>query len=261
MKKEVGLVLLALFFMSLNVITGAYADENDRKKDEDEKLQTIINEEMDVTGDGKPDMIEIKGVRYEKGSSYLKEVFLEITASNGKLYRTKLESGFDPILEFVDLNHDGLKDMFISIPTGGSGGISNFFLYTLKNFQLTNLGIPDPLMVTSEFQDDYKAAITIDNTGKSFTFDLKSRKEDYDRLGLYQNGKLNEPRELMVDPYSTLKPVIVKDESFGLRGIQQVSGAYHADGIAFIESRWYYDNGKWNLIDTKVMEREKKKAN
>jgi len=259
MKKEIGLALLALFFMSLNFLTGAYAEVSDKEKSDGEKLHTVINEEMDVSGDGKPDMIEIKGVRYEKGSSYLKEIFLEITGSNGKLYRAKLESGFDPILEFVDLNHDGVKDMYISIPTGGSGGISNFFLYTLKDFQLTDIGIPDPLMITSEFQDGYKAVITIDNINKSYTFDLKDRKEDYERLGLYQNGKLNEPRELMVDPYSTLKPVIIKDESNGLRGIQQVSGAYHADGIAFIESRWFYENGKWNLVDTKIMEREKKK--
>lgn len=261
MKKEFGLALLALFFMSLNAITGAYADENDRKTVTEDKLQTIVNEEMDVSGDGKPEMIEIKGVRYEKGSSYLKEIFLEITASNGKVYRAELESGFDPILEFIDLNHDGIKDMFINIPTGSSGGISNFFLYTLKDFQLINIGIPDPLMITSEFQDGYKAVLTIDNTGKSYTFDLKERKEEYDRLGLYQKGKLNEPRELMVDPYSSLKPVIIKDESFGLRGIQQVSGATHADGIAFVESIWFYEKGKWKLIDTKIMEREKKKKN
>jgi hypothetical protein len=64
----------------------------------------------------------------------------------------------------------------------------------------------------------------------------------------------------MVDPFSTLKPVIVKteDESYGLKGVQQISGAYHADGIAFVESTWYYENGKWNLMNTKVIEREQK---
>ena len=62
----------------------------------------------------------------------------------------------------------------------------------------------------------------------------------------------------MVDPYSTLKPIIVKDDSYGLKGVQQISGAYHADGIAFVESTWYYENGKWNLMDTKVMERKEK---
>lgn len=259
MKKEFGLALLALFFLSLNAITGAYAVENENKEKHDmEKIHTIIKQEVDVSGDGKPDTIEIKGLRYEDGSAYLKEIHLEITATNGQTYKAELDSGFDPKLEFIDLNHDGLADMFISIPTGGSGGISNYFLYTLKDFQLKDIGVPDPLMMTSEFQDRYKATMTIDHTGESFTFDLTSRKKDYDRLGLYQKGKLNEPRELMVDPYSTLKPVIVKDESYGLKGVQQISGAYHADGIAFVESTWYYENKKWNLMDTKVIEREQK---
>ena len=63
----------------------------------------------------------------------------------------------------------------------------------------------------------------------------------------------------MVDPYSTLKPIIIKEKEdpYGLKAIQQVSGAYHADGIAFVESTWYYENGKWNLIHTKVVDRDK----
>ncbi|MCQ6276343.1 hypothetical protein JMM81_15610 [Bacillus sp. V3B] len=256
MKKEFGLALLALFFLSLNAITGAYAVENENKDKNIKKINTIIKQEVDVSGDGKPDTIEIKGIRYEEGSSYFKDIYLEIIATNGQTYKTRLDSGFDPTLEFVDLNQDGLADMFISIPTGGSGGISNYFLYTLKDFQLKEIGAPDPLMITSEFQDDYKAIITIDNTGESVTFDVMSRKKEYERLGLYQKGKLNEPRELMVDPYSTLKPVIIKNDSNGLKGVQQISGAYHADGIAFIESTWYYENEKWNLIRTKVIERE-----
>ena len=134
--------------------------------------------------------LKLKGIRYEEGSAYLKEIYLEITATNGQTYKAELDSGFDPTLEFVDLNHDGLADMFISIPTGGSGGISNYFLYTLKDFQLKDIGIPDPLMITSEFQDGYKAMMTIDNTGKSFTFDLTSRKKDYDRLGLISKRKI-----------------------------------------------------------------------
>jgi hypothetical protein len=263
MRKEFGLVLLALLFLSINAITGAYAVEDigDEKESQvhNQEKQTLIKEEADVSGDGKPDTIKITGIHYEEGSSYLKEIYLEIKGSNGNHYRTELDSGYEPTLELVDLNHDGIKDMFISIPTGGSGGISNYFLYTLKDFILTDIGIPEPLQITSQFLDNYKAAMAIDNTGETYTFDLQSRKKDYNQLGLYTNGVLNEPRELMVDPYSSLKPFQVKDreEQYGLKGIQQISGAYHADGIAFIESSWFYENGKWNLLNTKVMDRDK----
>ena len=262
MRKELGLAFLALFFLSLNAITGAYAleDKKDKNIGNNERVvQHLIKEEADISGDGKLDQIEIKGIHYEEGSAYLKKIFLEINPSNGKKVQEELDGGYEPSLKLVDLNHDGLDDLLISIPTGGSGGLSNFYLYTFKDAKLTDLGIPEPLNITSQFLNNYKAAMTIDHTGEVFTFDLKSRKKDYNRLGLYTKGILNEPRELMVDPYSTLKPIIIKEkgESYGLKAIQQVSGAYHADGIAFVESTWYYENGKWNLIHTKVVDRDK----
>ena len=260
MRKEIGLAILAIFFLSLNAITGAQALDHTQSPGKIEgKKQILVEKKIDVTGDGKEDTVEIKGVPYEEGSSYMKEIVLSVTASNGKTYKTDLDSGFEPMIDFPDLNHDGIADMFISIPTGGSGGISNYFLYTLKDFQLTDITVPAPLMITSQFLDGYKASITIENTGQSYTFDLKDRKKEYERLGIYHHGKLNEPMELMVDPYSTLKPFIVKNDSSGLKGVQQVSGAYHADEIAFIESTWYLENGKWNVVDTKVIERGRKK--
>jgi hypothetical protein len=251
MKKEFGLALMAFLFLSLNAITGAYALEDKGG------LLTLLHEESDISGDGKNDIVTITGIPYEEGISYLKEIFLHVTVSDGKTYKIDLKSGFDPTIDFIDLNHDGVLDLFISIPTGGSGGLSNYFLYTLANDQLTDIGIPDSLTITSQFQDGYKATMNIENTGEIYTFDLKSRKKDYNRLGLYHKGKLNEPTELMVDPYSLLKPKKLKNDQYGLKGIQQISGAYHADGIAFVESKWFYENGKWNIVSTKVLESEK----
>ncbi|WP_338469372.1 hypothetical protein R4Z10_11090 [Niallia sp. XMNu-256] len=262
MRKEFGLAFIALFFLSLNAITGAYAVEDKEYKNKfnhEKEIQTLIKEEEDISGDGKLDQIEIKGIPYDDGSAYLREIYLVITGSNGKKVKKELDGGYEPTLKRVDLNHDGIDDLLISIPTGGSGGLSNFFIFSFKDFQLTDLGGgPEPLNITSQFLNNYKAVMTIDNTGETFTFDLKNRKKDYNRLGLYTRGMLNEPRELMVDPYSTLKPIVVKEkgETLGLKAIQQVSGAYHADGIAFVESTWYYENGKWNLIHTKVMNRD-----
>jgi len=113
MRKEFGLVLLALLFLSINAITGAYAVEDigDEKESQvqNQEKQTLIKEEADVSGDGKPDAIKITGIHYEEGSSYLKEIYLEIKGSNGNHYRTELDSGYEPTLELVDLNHDGKR--------------------------------------------------------------------------------------------------------------------------------------------------------
>jgi hypothetical protein len=252
MKKELLFAFASFFFMSLSVITGAYA------VGESNKSITISQEKVDVTGDRKKDKVSIIGIPFEEGANFLKEIFFKIDASNGKTYKVELEGGYDPQVKYEDLNHDNVKDLFISIPTGGSGGLSNYYLYTLKDFMLTDLTVPDPLVMTTQFDENYQASLVIDETGQKYTFDLKDRKADYDRLGLYENGKLNEPTELMVLPYGTLKPVIVKDHQYGLLGVQRISGAYNADGIAFAESTWFYENGKWTLVNSNVYEINKK---
>jgi len=258
MKKEVVFAIAAFIFMTLSAITYAYAVENN------EKMILLSEEKIDVSNDGKKDTILLKGVPYEEGTKFLKEIQLQIDASNGKSYKVELEPGYSPAIQYVDLNHDGLKDMFISIDSGGSGGISYYYLYTLKDFILQDLGVPDPLVINSQFMNGYKANISINDTGQSYTFDLRNRADDYERLGIYHNGKLSEPMELMVDPYSSLKPIQMNDKMYGLIGIQAVSGAYHADRIALVEATWYYENGKWVLKNTKVLEtnngkRKKKK--
>ncbi|MFO1444983.1 hypothetical protein KDN24_17615 [Bacillus sp. Bva_UNVM-123] len=254
MKKEIPFAIATFIFITLSAITYVYAVE------ESKKLITISEDKFDVTGDGKEDIITIKGVPYEEGTQFLEEIYLEIKASNGQLYKVELDDGYSPKIQFIDLNHDGVVDMFISIETGGSGGITNHHLYTLKDFTLLQLGVPDPLVINGQLQNDYKASITIEDTGQSYTFDLRNRAADYEKLGLYQDGMLSEPTELMIDPYSILKPIQVNaNKQFGLMGIQAISGAYHADRIALVESTWLYEKGKWNLKNTKILEMKSKK--
>ncbi|KAB2331502.1 hypothetical protein F7731_18080 [Cytobacillus depressus] len=248
MKKEMVFALAAFFFLSMSALTGVYADENDNK------WQTISKEKVDITGDGKKDLIIIKGLPYEEGTEFLKEIEMEIKTTNKKSLTINFDGGFNPRADYIDLNHDGLKDIFVAVDTGGSGGITKHYLYTAKNSTLTYLSVPDPLVINSQFLDGYKASITIQETGESYTFNLSNRAKDYEKTGLYQNGKLSEPTELMVDPYSLLKPVQISGKQYGLKGTQAVSGAYHADGIAIIESLWIYENGKWTLKNTRVME-------
>ncbi|MBU8878539.1 hypothetical protein BGM26_05990 [Bacillus sp. FJAT-29790] len=254
MKKELVIALAAFFYMALSAITGVYAVEDGNK------IITVSKDKVDVSGDGKKDTVIITGIPYVEDGDYLKEIYMEISASNGKTYRVELDGGLRPKIDFVDLNHDGVADMYIGVDTGGSGGITKYYLYSLKDFNLTNLTVPDPLVMNSQFLNGYKARITIQDTGKSYMFDLRDRADEYERSGLYQNGRLSEPTELMVDAYSTLKPVLVKGEQYGLIGSQAISGAIHADTIAIVESTWFYENGKWVLMGMKIKETNPRKT-
>jgi hypothetical protein len=246
MKKEILIIAASFFLTLLSTITGVYAIE------EKSKTVTILKKETDITGDGQNEIISLKGVPYQDKDSFLKKIYIDISASNGKTFHFPLESGSKASLQLVDLNHDGVKDIFANVLTGGSGKITINNLYSLKDFILTNLTVPEPLEVESRYVDGYKATINIKETGKTYMFDLMDRKKYYEKLGVYHYGKLNEPTELTVNPYSTLIPVHIKGEEMGLKGIQKISGIANADTIAYVETFWSNEKGKWTLVNTDV---------
>ncbi|WP_045521745.1 hypothetical protein [Neobacillus niacini] len=246
MKKELLLVATAFFLMSVTAITGVHAIE------EKVKSVTISKHESDVTGDGINESIQLKGVPYEDEEDYLKEIYIDISTTDEKQYKIPLESGSKASLKLVDLNQDGVKDLFSNVLTGGSGGITLNYLYTFKDFITKELVVPEPLEIASTFENGYKAKITIGLTGKTYVFDLKDRKKYYKRLGLYYKGRLNEPTELTVNSFTLLEPIRLDNGKIGLKGIQSVTGTSNTDNIAYVESSWQFGKDQWSHIQTNV---------
>ncbi|CAM4134321.1 hypothetical protein [Lederbergia lenta] len=215
-----------------------------------EKPTALLEYDHDVTGDGVRNKITLYGIPFESNSKFYQKVWAEIELRDGKKVRIDYEGGYEPKLEFADLNHDGVDDILYSSATGGSGGLYNYALHTLKDAQLKEIPLPEPLQIEGAFQNDFKAIIEIPGIKDPIVLDLSSRKDDYISLGLFQkNGMLNEPTELMIDPIAFFEIVKVKNKKgYGLKGYRQISGAYHADGLGTVETTWYYENGKWNPV-------------
>ncbi|MGM0844828.1 MAG: hypothetical protein ACQEUT_07610 [Bacillota bacterium] len=247
MRKELLFAFAAFFFMSLHAIAGNFAEEQSQPN-----VLIITSYEEDVTGDKAEDKIVLWGKPYEPGALYYKETWAEIQTADGKNFRIDYVGGYEPSIQFPDLNHDGVKDLLQSSATGGSGGLNNYSLYTLANDKKKDIGMPPALSIDAHFEKNYRGVITFFDTNESFTVDLSDRKEDYERLGIYHEGKLNEPTEMMVIPYAMFEPVKIKGkDGLGLRGVQRVSGAYQADAIGNVYSYWFYENDQWNLINIK----------
>lgn len=243
MKKMFLLVASTIFLMSVTAIVNA----NER-----DHTVTISKHESDVTGDGINETIELKGIPYENDEGYLKEIFIDIFTSDDKQYQIPLESGAKASLKLVDLNQDGVKDLFSNVLTGENGSMTLNYLHTLKGSTIKELVIPEPLEIASSFENGYKAKITIDQIGKTYVFDLKDRKKYYKKLGLYYKGRLNEPTELTVNSFTHLKPIRLNDGKIGLKGIQRVTGISNGDNVAYVESSYKYENKQWSLIQTNV---------
>lgn len=242
MKRLVSFILLIIIFYAFSGVNNHISAA--------EHGETILEYRHDVTGNGGRDSITLFGIPFNDDSPYFKKVWAEIELPDGKEIVIDYEGGYEPKLDFSDLNHDGVDDILYSSATGGSGGLYNYALHTIKDSKLQEIPLPAPLQIEAYFKDNFKAVINIPGL-KPIKLDLKSRKADYIRMGLYQkNGKLNEPTELMIDPIAFFEIVKISDnKGYGLKSFRQISGAYHADQVGTVEVIWYYENGKWNPIN------------
>ncbi|MCL6570854.1 MAG: hypothetical protein K6T88_04120 [Bacillus sp. (in: Bacteria)] len=253
MRKRMLIMFSVFFLLSTIPISGVYAVKETTKE------ITISKLKEDITGDGKKETIHLKGSPYQANpnneGAYFKFLTIEVASSDNKTYKFSLDSGSKASLQLIDLNNDGVKDLFASVLTGGSEGTTLHFLYSLKDFIYADLTVPNHLEIDSRFLDGYKAEIKITKTNETFLFDLKDREKYYKQLGIYSNQKLNEPMELKVNPYNILKPVYLKGGELGLKGIQRVTGVANTDAIAYVKSTWYFDFGNWKLVNLEVLDK------
>lgn len=205
----------------------------------------------DVTGDGETETIELFGVPFSDDTAYFRDIYVTIT-SNTDEWRIDYQGGFDPTLEFIDLNHDGVVDLFYQSATGGSGGLYTSQLDTLAKGKLKNIPLPKQDYVKGYFEDGFNAVIEIIPNKKPIIMDVEARKADYIRLGIYdEKGAILKQTPLMVDPIAFFEPILVSEsKGYGLKSYKQISGAYHADQLGVLETLWYYENDRWIILQT-----------
>ncbi|UJL45117.1 hypothetical protein KFZ58_11895 [Virgibacillus sp. NKC19-16] len=208
--------------------------------------------EADVTGDGQSEVIELRGILFSNDTNYYREVWIDITSVHDEQWTITYEGGYDPTIQFIDLDHDEVQDIFYQSATGGSGGLYNYHLHTLKNEKVEEIPLPEQLHVRGKFMDDFNVEIQLSPDSEPNIVDVSSRSEEYIQLDIYNDeGKLLEPTSVMIDPIAFFEPVLLsKSNGYGLKSYQQISGAYHADQLGTVETLWYYENGDWIILQT-----------
>lgn len=206
----------------------------------------ISTYEEDLTGDGKLDIIKLYGVHFSPDSEYYKDIFAIIT-SGSEEWRIDYQGGYDPAIQFIDLNHDNVPDIFYQSPTGGSGGLYTSKLDTLARGELESIPLPEQDYIKGYFEDGFQAVIELGHNAQPILLDVADRKDDYIRLGIFDaSGKLLQETSLMFDPIAFFEPVEISSRNgYGLKSFKQISGAYHADQLGVVETLWYYEDGKW----------------
>ncbi|MFM1651103.1 hypothetical protein ACI7RC_03255 [Brevibacillus sp. B_LB10_24] len=230
----------------------------------DDKSIILDTRSADVNGDGVRDDVLLVGER-EKDSIYATN--LRVVVEDGKTKKRVEQSvgedngGYDPTL-FIGRFDDGkAKDVLVSMATGGSGGTSIYSLLSFTDNKPAQLIAQDKLnaglQYDVQFKDQYKVEVVNKVTKKQETIDLSKNKGEYIEMGIYDNsGKLLKATEGMVDGFGLLQPVDLapnKDGIYELRGLQRISGAYHADGLATAVSTWSIKDGELKLLDESIV--------
>ena len=223
------------------------------KNSDKSKLIELESHKVDVTGDGKKDSVYLYGIPFDQDTKYYKEFKLVAKTKQGNKEKI-IQGGFKPAVKFLDINDDTTLEILMEIPTGGSGGVNDYYAFCIYNSKIEQITLPEILNINGSFNDNYKATLMIPEVNKSYIIDLKSHKKKYDKLGVYRKGKLSEPSETLVSEYKSLKMKdIDKDGHKELVGTQQVSGSSVVDQIAEVQSSWEYKEEKWMLKNVKVI--------
>ncbi|MEN6355726.1 MAG: hypothetical protein ABFD83_01430 [Armatimonadota bacterium] len=215
--------------------------------------------DADVTGDGINDRVILMGRKLDNAGPYIVEMSIIVTDLDGKNELcTRLpkesDSGYDPQLKAMDFTGDGAPDVFISAPTGGSGGSINCIVYSFGGRQpklLLDTNHTVKPAFTGHFLSDYKAQIDVD--GKSSIIDLADRTKYYDEMGYYKNGKLLKSVEVWGGGYGLIAPVDADHNGvYELEAVQEVRGAANADRIAEIISHLKWEKGGWRVMNVRI---------
>lgn len=214
----------------------------------------------DVTGDGIKDSIILIGTK-EGGreSSYVKNINIVVKDGKSLLYSKfmpgQIDSGYEPKFQFGDFNGDKVPDIFISIATGGSGGMSLYSIVGIKDGNVSPLfnqvEFSQGLSFDIKYKDKFKIEVLNKETGKKFKLDVSERKAEYIDLKVYnKKGKLTSPVMGYSNPVSMLQPVKKDDGgTLELHSVQRLTGIANADTIGYATAVWAYDGKKFVLKD------------
>lgn len=209
----------------------------------------------DISGDKISDYVYVTGMK-ESDVSIIKNLMLVIQdGATGVLTRIPLKenTGYNPMLFLGDFTGEGVNDILITIPTGGSGGATYNYVYSFVNNNPRLLFDSDVYNQVYQYEvaykDDYKVEVLSKINNTKYLIDLSLRGSDYLNEIYDTNGKLKAPVTGWVDPISGLYPIDFDgNQVFELLAYQQIAGRYHADSLGFIQNRLKW-NGSMFVLD------------
>jgi hypothetical protein len=213
----------------------------------------------DVNGDRVPDHVFLTAVKADDPSSpFVQQITLNVQdGATKKGYVIPLDSngnaGYNPTLFLGDFTGDGVKDILISIDSGGSGAFTFDYIYSFvlnqarKLFDFNLYNEQNQYSVT--YLDQYKVKVVSPATGQTYLIDISGRGTDYLSQIYNTDGTLIKPIQGWADGVSGFYPVdIDRNGVYEIQAYQQLSGLYHADSLGYMVNTLQWDGHKFSIL-------------
>lgn len=262
-----GLILTVFAFSALTLSSSSFAAEKVYKVGDKYNVSGVSSGKnavvlqilnADLNKDKKNELIYLIGNKFDKTSVYYDQITYVI--KDGKTSKRLVHivkdragfalGGYEPTLQIADLNKDAQNDLFLSAPSGGSGGFVSYDLSTFKAGKLTSfLSEADlkGLTITGKYLDNYQVELSAKELNKKWLLDVSYNKAMYLESDVYDTaGKFIGISE----PSSSVISTLEIEDAYGqilLVGNQKITGIANADTIANLNLYLSFEKGKWTL--------------
>lgn len=213
----------------------------------------------DVNGDRIPDNVYLTGIN-TPDSPFVQNITLVIQDGRTGRFRSiplSENAGYGPTLFLGDFTGDAVKDILVSINSGGSGAIMYHYIYSfvdnipklLFDFNVYN----EEYKYDITYKDNYKVEVISKKNNEKYILDITYKGVDYLNEIYDKNGKLKEPISGFVNPLSGLYPVDFDSNGvYELLAYQKIAGRYNADSLGYILNTLKWENNRFILYNQNV---------
>jgi len=219
-------------------------------KQHNNKIYILDFKRGDVNGDKVKDNVFLIGEKpSDTGSPFTENITLIIQDGKTNAFTRiplKENAGYNPTIFLGDFTGDKVKDILVSIDSGGSGGYAFYYMYSFLN------NTPKKIFDFEKFNDKYKydvfykdyyqVEVISKNKEQKYIIDIKYKGKEYLSEIYYDNGKLKKPIEGWVNPLGGLYPIdFQRDGVYELYALQRIAGRYNADGLGYVQTSLEWD--------------------
>ena len=249
LKKIISIFILCTFLIAAHTDRPAVIAESKNET-------TLINSfERDMNGNGFDEYLRLEGNLLNQNNHFYQDVRLLVKNKFKKEWTIALQHGYQPKAELIDLTGNKNPDLFYEVAKDEQKNHFHYQLYHFNENQVKAVELPNHQYVKLEFTNDFKVKITGISKSKPEFINLSEKKDLYISEGVYnKDGKPSDIKKPAIDQFGTMEPVLLsKSKGYGLKTTHHIHGVNEEDLLGSVVTIWYFENGNWINLNTKVI--------